>query len=235
MIHTFLIAWNEEDIIKFTLKHYLKFGPVTVYDNHSTDRTAEICRKMGAEVSLYGNNELNDREYLKIKNNCWRSSDADYVIVCDADEILQTTPEFLKKEHDKGVTIFKTFGFNIFSEKLPRYNWSELTKGLPDPNYSKNIIFSPKLQNINYSYGCHQCIPQGRVIHSDTIIPLFHYRNAGGGNRLVNRYRQYKKRMSDINKRLGLGSHYLIDEHKKKREWENCYKSSVKFSPDIIC
>ena len=235
MINTFLITWNEEDIIKFTLKHYLKLGHVTVFDNYSTDNTVKICNQMGADVFSFGANELNDREYLKIKNNCWKVSDADYVIVCDADEILQASPEVLKKESKKGVTIFNTFGFNIYSERLPRYNWDELQKGIPDSNYSKNVIFSPKLQGINYSYGCHQCTPQGKLVYSDLVLPLFHYRNVGGDSRLIERHRKYKKRMSDLNKRLKLGSHYLTDEIKKRNEWKECLKKSVRFSPDIIC
>lgn len=233
MIETFLISWNEADTIEFTIKHYLKFGKVNLFDNFSDDGTPEIADSLGAYVHTFGRKGvLDDREYLKIKNNCWKSSKAKFVIVCDSDEILKTTPEFLAKED---CTIFKTFGFNIFSTRMPQKDWSELDHGIPDKNFSKQIIFSPKLKGINYVYGCHEAMPQGDLRYSKTILPLFHYRCVGGEERLIQRHKKYRKRLSDLNKRLKLGVHYLQEENKKRKEWQNCLERSVKFSPDFIC
>lgn len=235
MIETFLITWNEEETIHLTLKHYLRFGKVNVFDNYSTDKTVSIAEKMGAFVHSFGRpGVLDDKEYLKIKNNVWKESKADYVIVCDADEILQIDEKFIDRELSKGVTIFKTWGWNIFSKKMPKKDWSEINTGFHDPNFSKQIIFSPKLLGINYVYGCHVCNPQGDLRYSNTVVPLFHYRNVGGADRLINRHKAYRKRMSDFNKRLRLGHHYLVEEKKKRKEWENLEKNCVTFSPDFI-
>jgi glycosyltransferase involved in cell wall biosynthesis len=235
MIETFIITWNEEETIHLTLKHYLKFGKVNIYDNYSTDNTVAIAEKMGAFVQSFGKKGvLDDKEYLKIKNNVWKDSKADYVIVCDSDEILQIDESFIERELNKGVTIFKTWGWNVFSNKMPKKNWSEIKTGFHDPNFSKQIIFCPKLQGINYVYGCHVCNPQGDVRYSNTVLPLFHYRNVGGSERLVKRHSQYRKRMSDFNKRLRLGHHYLVEENKKKKEWERLLQNCTEFSQDFI-
>lgn len=235
MIETFIITWNEEETIHLTLKHYLKFGKVNVYDNFSTDNTVSIAVKMGAFVESFGKpGVLDDKEYLKIKNNVWKESKADYVIVCDADEILQIDEKFIERELSKGVTIFKTWGWNVFSKKMPKKDWSEINTGFHDPNFSKQVIFSPKLLGINYVYGCHVCNPQGDLKYSNTVLPLFHYRNVGGSDRLVKRHKAYRKRMSDFNKRLRLGHHYLVDEKRKIKEWENLEKNCTEFSPDFI-
>jgi len=234
MIETFIIAWNEADTIKLTLKHYLQFGKVILLDNYSDDGTPEIADKMGAYVQTFGKKGvLDDKEYLKIKNNIWKTSEADYVIVCDADEILKTDLKYLKQEKKKGTTIFKTLGWNVFSNKMPKNEWN-IDTGFYDPNFDKKIIFSPKLLNINYTYGCHECRPEGNIKYSEYRIPLFHYRNVGGVERMIQRHKTYRKRMSDFNKRLKLGVHYLTDENKKRREWQNCLENSSPFPPDFI-
>lgn len=235
MIETFLISWNEAETIHLTIKHYLQFGRVNLYDNYSNDGTTEIAEKLGAFVYNFGKKgTLDDKEYLKIKNNVWKNSNADYVIVCDSDEILNVDLNFLKKEKEKGVTIFKTWGWNIFSHKMPKKNWFEIQTGFHDPNFSKQVIFSPKLEGINYVYGCHVCQPQGDLKYSNHVLPLFHYRNVGGVERLINRHKSYRRRMSDFNKRLRLGHHYLTEEKKKRKEWHDCLTNSKEFSPDFI-
>lgn len=235
MIETFIIAWNEADTIKFTLDHYLKFGKVNLFDNFSDDGTPDIADKMGAFVQSFGRQGvLDDREYLKIKNHIWKTSKADYVIVCDADEILQVNLKFLLQEKEKGVTIFHTFGFNVFSHKMPLKSFKEIKTGFPDSNFSKKVIFSPKLKAINYSYGCHECSPMGNITYSEAVVPLFHYRGIGGPDRMIARHKAYRKRLSDTNKRLKLGHHYLTDEKKKRKEWEACFQNSKEYSPGII-
>lgn len=233
MIETFLISWNEKDRIKETVKHYSQFGKVNLYDNYSDDGTPEIADKLGAFVQTFGKKGvLDDKEYLKIKNNVWKNSSADYVIVCDVDEILKVDVKILQREHKKGVTIFNTFGWNVFSKTFTR-NWINVNTGVYDPNFSKKIIFSPKLQGINYVYGCHECRPQGDIRFSDTILPLFHFRNLDC-DKLIQRHKEYRKRMSDFNKKLRLGYHYLTEETKKRKEWKDLLEKSEPFSPGII-
>lgn len=235
MIETFIISWNEIETIKLTLKHYLKFGKVNLYDNFSDDGTPEVADNMGAFVQSFGKkDELSEKEYLKVKNNAWKKSSADFVIVCDVDEILIADPKFLNSEKSKGVTIFNTTGFDIYSEKMPKNNWSEINTGFINHDFSKKVIFSPELQAINYNYGCHTCQPQGKIKFSDSTLPLFHYRNVGGVQRLINRHKEYRKRLSKFNKNLKLTGHYLINEDKKLKQWKESLEKSKEFSADII-
>lgn len=233
-VETFIISWNEADTIEFTIKHYLKLGRVNLYDNYSTDDTPEIADKLGAFVESYGTHELNELEYLKIKNHAWKKSDADYVIVCDVDEILQVDLKTLEEEKNKGVTIFETFGWDIYSNKFPKKDWIEITEGFPNKMFSKKVIFSPKFRGINYDHGCHTCTPNGDIRYSDTILPLFHYRNVGGVERVINRHKEYRKRLSKYNKKYKLTGHYLTEETKKRKQWQECLEKSDSFSLDIM-
>lgn len=205
-----------------------------MYDNHSNDNSRELARDLGFEVHLFGTpGELNDREYLKIKNNCWKNNTDDWVIVCDADEfVYKPGMRYLLSEATKsGKTMFKTQGFNVFSEKLPVNDIMEIKMGLQDNNYSKKLIFNPKeIREINYVYGCHVAKPQGNIIETDEILTVFHYRNIGGPERLIDRHTLYCARMSQFNINLGLGSHYLYDNERRMNDWRNDFLNSKEFS-----
>ena len=50
-----LFMFNEEARIERAVRNFLPFGRVLVVDNHSTDRTVEIARSLGADVLLHKN------------------------------------------------------------------------------------------------------------------------------------------------------------------------------------
>ena len=234
LVECHIIAWNEADTIALTINHYKTFcDRIILHDNLSDDGTDTIAIELGAEVRKFGRHgELSDKEYLKIKNQVWKKSDADWVILVDCDEILQIDRQTLQSEKDKSKTIFNTYGWQVFSKELPLKSFSEITNGFHDRNYSKLAVFNPKaLLDINYSYGCHTAFPKGRVEYSDVVIPLFHYRNIGGPERLIARHRLYRKRLSPLNKELGLGCHYSYPDERRVKEWNEQYEKSAKFSP----
>jgi glycosyltransferase involved in cell wall biosynthesis len=233
-VEAHIIAWNESENIPFTIRHYQKFcDRIVIYDNYSDDNTREIAMSMGCDVRLFGiKGVLSDKEYLKIKNHVWKKSSADWVIVCDADEILWH--ENIKNiiESSKA-TMFKTYGWNVFSDRMPVSDFLEIKTGYFDENYSKSVIFKPKeIEGINYVYGCHVSNPTGNVIIDPTVLTLFHYRGIGGVSRIINRHKAYRKRMSEININLGLGSHYLHDDKRRIKEWSQSLQKSKEYSPD---
>jgi glycosyltransferase involved in cell wall biosynthesis len=228
MIEAYLVAFNEEETIHLSIKHYQKFcSRVTILNNHSTDRTVEIAKSMGCRIKNFGTpGILNDRDYINIKNECWKESKYDWVIVCDADEILDL-PDHL----ETGATIFQTYGWNVFSHEMPKSDWLEITNGHPEGNYSKTVMFDPRqITDINFRIGCHVSSPRGNVIWSEETLTLFHYRNVGGPQRLVDRHNLYRPRMSDENLQKNWGHHYLKSDEERIREWEEKYAKSKPFS-----
>lgn len=214
-IDCYFIGWNESETIHLTIRHYKAFcRNVYYYDNFSTDNTRDIAEREGAVVRMFGiEGQLNDQEYIKLKNNCWKGSDADWVIVCDADEIL--IPIDMVRANVLGATIITSQGYNIFSESLPSKNWLEINTGIPDGNYSKSICFNPKaLKEIGYVYGCHEAKPSGKIAYSEDVAKLFHYKHVGGAKRIADRHALYASRLSPINKRWKLG--YQYEEPREK-------------------
>lgn len=233
-IEAYILAYNEAETIGLTIKHYQQFCErVVIFDNFSTDDTRDIALAMGCDVRLFGvKGVLSDKEYLKVKNHCWKKSKADWVIVCDADEILYH-PD-LTSVLLEDCTIMTTYGWNVYSEDVPRESYLEITDGYHDGNYSKSLIFKPTLKEINYHYGCHACSPKGDVRYSKSILTVFHYRNLGGYERLSKRHAMYRERMSALNKEMGLGCHYLFNETQRKLEWYQHFGNCGKYVPPGI-
>lgn len=50
-----LFMFNEEARIERAVRNFLPYGRVLVVDNHSTDRTVEIAKSLGADVLLHKN------------------------------------------------------------------------------------------------------------------------------------------------------------------------------------
>lgn len=235
-IEAYIIAWNEIEIIHLTIAHYQKFcSKVFIFDNWSDDGTFEKAQQMGCEVSRFGiEGQLDDTEYLKIKNSVWKGSKADYVIICDADEII-THPNkniFLNAKKE-GATIIPTKGYNMVSHDMPKDDFLELTRGSTNTSYNKLAVFSPEITSINYGYGCHTARPEGSSVLSTVYIKihdekllLLHYRSIGGPERLIKKHEIYRARMSEKNKRFKLGIHYLWDDEQRVREWNELYEAS---------
>jgi glycosyltransferase involved in cell wall biosynthesis len=233
-VEAYIIAWNEADIIRLTINHYKRFcDRIILFDNFSDDGTPEIAKELGCEVRTFGRKgELSDPEYLKVKNYAWKFSEADWVIVVDADEIIyhHDIKNILQRNIDAS-TIFKPMGWNVFSHAMPVMDYIEVTSGKSDNSYSKLCVFNPKkITDINYVYGCHVAKPTGDVIYSTDEIMLLHYRNIGGPARLVKRHALYRNRLSEINRRFKLGIHYTFSDEQRVNEWHESYKNCSELS-----
>lgn len=233
MIEAHLICWNEADTIELTIKHYQRFcDRVIFYDNYSSDSTPDIIRDYNCELRQFGEcGVLDDRAYLKVKNHCWKGSSAKWVIVADCDEVIYHPSIDRVLEKQTG-DVFKTVGFEVYADTLPKTNWLELMNGVYNPRYAKSAIFSPRIDSINYEYGCHGASPKkrsGSIEYCSEILAVLHYRNVGGVDRLKRRHGEYRERLSIRNKNLGLGVHYMQEDDERIKYWHEQYNKKVHF------
>lgn len=225
MKEAYIITWNREDVIHLTIRHYQSLGfKVILYDNFSTDRTREVADGCGADVRLFGRaGVLDDGVYLDIKNHAWKNSKADWVFVGDDDEIIYhpNFGEVLQQADRTGVTIFKPKGFSIYSDQMPKEDFLEIKTGFFDSKYDKLCLFKPsKVTDIGYIEGCHRVregFPKG-VLNFSTDMYLLHYHGIGGVERMIARHKLYAERLSERNRRWGLGKEYA-DSEQSKRQW----------------
>jgi glycosyltransferase involved in cell wall biosynthesis len=226
-IDVFAICYNEEKLLPFFIRYYKRFARnIYIFDNYSTDDSRKIARDMGAIVNTFGNQKLDDREYIKLKNAVYKRSDADYVIVSDADEILYH-PDLinqLKILKSQGVLLPGIEGYNVYSELWPREEITEIDTGFRDPNFTKQIIFSPKV-DINFTFGCHKNSATGK---RGGKLYMLHYRCIGGLREMTSRHRMYSLRMCDFNKVHKLGMHYFRTVEQLRAEWDANIKRAKK-------
>lgn len=236
IIHYYSLCWNEEKILSLVLDYYSEFcEKMIIMDNESDDNSRSIIQSYpNAKVRTYSSNgEIRDDIYLEIKNNVWKESrgKADWVIVCDTDEIL-FHPGLMEKLDElkaKGISIIKPYGFDMFSETFPEKNLLEIKTGVEDNRHlRKCIIFNPNMiDEINFKAGCHKCYPQGKVkFYDKDDFKLLHYKSLSL-EYLINRYEMFRKRLSDFNLENKLGKHYLTEQEDIRTRYLNNLSRSV--------
>jgi glycosyltransferase involved in cell wall biosynthesis len=197
-IEVFALCYNEEHILQAFIDHYKSNfnATITFYDNESTDNSLSIIKENGCNyISFDSGGTINENTYLEIKNNCWKNSKADFVIVCDTDEFLEIPTDI------EGCTIIKTKGFDMIGDCDSRL-------GVFNEIYSKRIMFSPKhIQEINYWSGCHSCTPVGNIVENEIHALLLHRRYISEEH-IIKKYHSYSIRNSHYNRQNRYGLHY---------------------------
>ncbi len=219
IIHAHILAFNEEKILPFTLDYYSKIcEKIYIYDNMSTDSSDEIYAKYSkVEVIKWDSNgEINEMNYINIKSNAYKqfSRNADWVIVCDCDEVLYH-PRLLEKLQyykDNGITVPKVNGHDMVSETFPEYDGELITTKVKTGSevyapFCKNIVFNPRL-DVQYGIGGHSFQANNAVYSNSPELKLLHYKFLGV-EYVENIYKARAERLSQFNKDHKFGEHYF--------------------------
>jgi hypothetical protein len=180
-IDLYVVTYNDEFMLPYFFKHYDQFVRwYFVFDNMSTDSTRDILRSKH-NVTIFDNYSpgLDSMGNTDWKNRTWKQfsrSDADWIICCDSDEFLYCKTDLLEKLdlYDRvGISVPRTCGLAMAYEWQPcdgsKQIWQQFQQGSLYENriYNKPMIFSAKrIDNINYSSGCHYALPEGQIRYS---------------------------------------------------------------------
>lgn len=222
----FLITFNEEYILNFTLSFYRERFPsaeIIVYDNFSNDLTCMIAKKYGCKVlKYYSGNKMNDKALIDLKNNCWKNAKTDWVLIADADELLDICEDDLKIE--KG-SIIRTHYIQMVGTGQSYYT---IYNGYEYPEESKFLCFDKsRIFEMNYDFGAHYAFPFGDVEFSKKIYKILHYKYISL-DYVISRHQMIKKRMSAFNLKNKLSFHYLFSKRKIKKDYNFFLKNSKK-------
>lgn len=210
-VHVYTITYNEEIMLPQFIDFYRERFPeckITVFDNESTDSTPDIARQRDCEViSWHSGNTIRDDLYILIKQNCWKESDADWVIVVDCDEFVNLTADYLDLVD---FNVIKTQGWEMIGDD--GLDTTEINCGTRSPGYDKVCVFKPSVvKDIKYEAGAHKAeiISTGKetVVFNSTDIKLWHYKWLNL-DYTINRYQMFSKRVSEVNKANGWAIHY---------------------------
>ncbi|NQZ87239.1 MAG: glycosyltransferase family 2 protein [Colwellia sp.] len=243
-IHTYIICYNEEYIIKNILDYYNKISTkIFLLDNLSTDNTLKIARqyKNVTIIPFDTGGVKNNAMHVSLKSQLYKEHSrkggvhtkevADWVICVDTDEVVYH-PDLINvlKEYKKlGITVPQITGFHMTGkEELDSTKpiVEQYMFGSRDDVFDKTAVFDPNF-DMSYTKGCH---PYGHGFHhmKDTInykssndfpIALLHYKDIGGllyesSVKNLSRFENIKQRADGTY--FGEGAHYAIFEEKGK-------------------
>lgn len=216
IIHAHIIAFNEEKILPFILDYYSRIcEKIYIYDNMSTDSSDEIYKKYEKVIVIKCNsdNTFNDFINKEIKSNRYKeySRDADWVIVCDCDEILYhpNLINMLKHYQRIGVDVPEIDGRDMVSETFPEYDGRLITEIVQTGSETynimcKNIVFNPKK---DMCFGAHWNNCPDCVRSQERELKLLHYKFLGK-DYVKDIYAKRLERLSRFNIENGFGIHY---------------------------
>jgi glycosyltransferase involved in cell wall biosynthesis len=226
-INVFLLCYNESALLPHTIKHYKKYLPsckITVYDNESTDNSAQIAKELGCSVIFWNsNNILNEEIQIYLRNTIWHESKG-WIIVADMDEFLCITEDDLRNEMNNGVTILKIKGYDMIGESqtldLTDIDLQEITKYVENSGEDKYLcFFREPIIDMNYGPGSHICYPCGTTIYSSNVYINKHM-NYLGLNFIINKLTERYKRSEKMRKK-GWSCHYTNDVEEIKKRYTN--------------
>ncbi|WP_207632814.1 glycosyltransferase family 2 protein [Foetidibacter luteolus] len=213
-IDIFTFAHNEELTLPITVAFYRKkFRDcnIIVYDNESTDNTVALARQLGCEVRPFiTHGTYDDKALANLKNTCWKSSNADWVIVCDMDELVDVREEDLR---DTNATIITTIMCNVIS----------LIHGRFYPNNKDKIRLFKRcaIREINWEVGCHNehIVPnEGFEVIKSGGFTCYHIKWLSF-QYVVERHKAFAKRLSAQNIRNRWSYHWRWTTRQHKREY----------------
>lgn len=224
-IEVYAIAWNEERLIDQFIDWYSFASKITILNNYSTDRTVEIAISKGCDVKVFGSNEQDNLIMNQTKEECWKDSKADWVIVCDIDEFLYHE-DLLNVLQNTEATVIKCEAYNFASE-YPE-NVYNVREGVRSELYDKCVCFRPdKITSMNWTTGCHTCSPEGDVSYLEGVVKLLHF-NMLGRQELKDRHIAYLERTSESDKKHGYGIHYSAVSSEVDKIFDEVYNNRKK-------
>ena len=233
IIHLYAACHNEERIIPYFMDHYQRFvDAFFIYDNMSTDSSVE--RLSGyANVTIIASETggtFTEELLQRVKNTEWKQSRgrSDFVIACDMDEFLYH-PEmaaFLHLLKRNAFTVAKPHGYDMVSEHLPEFDGVHpitqvIRTGFDSArDYSKTVLFSPALDGINFTPGCHKSKPTGRIKRfQSSQLKLLHYKFVDR-DLISKKTKHIRDRVSENDKRQGWNKHYLKPDDQVMQEFD---------------
>lgn len=117
---------NEEDIIEDSLDHMAEVCSrgIVVWDDLSTDRTADICRSHPSVIQVMSRGRRIYHDQGERRKQCAMSTSSEWILCMDADERLVDMPVLWDDVVDTSAFFFRFFDFYITEDDVDAH-WSE--------------------------------------------------------------------------------------------------------------
>jgi len=239
-IEAYIVCWNEEEILPFTLDHYSQFcDRIVLLDNASDDKSLEIASQYNKvqveqwcvdpsllseeEKSVSGIAPVYDERMLNfVKENCFKKygKGADWVIIADCDEFYYhpNMRGLLEGYMLSGINYPTVMGFEMISEDFPEHDGELLVDkvrtGMRCEGMDKRLIFDPRVgYGSKLCYGAHGLYAREDLMKESEKddIKLLHYKDLSVDYK-VRRRKQLLSRRSEWTAEQGLCDHWTQSE-----------------------
>jgi len=164
-------------VLPLFLEHYSKNFPgctINAYVHYAKKESLELLKKFKCNIISFTNfkkYEIEDAAQ-ELKSNVWKSSKADWVVVCDVDELVQIDSKELAKLKDIDLIQFK--GYHMMNKDSVK-ELKDINYGYPDWYYNKACIFRPTIEKVDFDIGGHMCVISKSLRLSKLKYKLLHY------------------------------------------------------------
>lgn len=221
-VEVHVLYYYEHWLLPYIIRHYRTYASKLVI--HNAGQPLKLRPAKGVVIMPWDCHEVSNTRYMELCNSCWKGTNADFVIVVDADEFIwfpEGAAKTLAAYMAKGAAVIKTHGFEMFSGHLPTgpgQIYDEIKFGAPDDKwYAKPCLFSPKLvRDSALGIGQHEADPvlhDGRKLRVGHDWPfatppayLLHYHQIGPAEAIAARYEGNIERMCAENREKGWGN-----------------------------
>lgn len=240
-VHT--LAHQQVELVPYVMRHYAGWANVIAYAGYSTDGTEQLLEKLGARVVfLETHNQANDQIFMDMKNNCWKGSTADWVILTDFDELVHHRTSVYEYLKNTKATVIRPAHYEMYSDTFPvgDEQITELVKTGAPGSCKWNTFRPSEITDMHFGAGCHRAIPQGNVIADDWDMNNPNHLPRDGNEMLTLHYRNLSKdyvykrnehtasRLSEINKQNNWGTFVLCSRNAVADYYDNTMKSVTK-------
>ncbi len=209
-IDVFAVCYNEERLLPYFLRHYSQFANICIYDNYSTDNSIAIMDKAGIKhIEFNSDNEFREDIMVDVRNNCWKESKADWVMIVDIDEFIYHQDIIQILSVVSGTVIMPRM-FNMYADVFPETEgqiYDEVKMGID--MQGKMSIFRPvEIKSMNYDAGCHNANPEGNfILNIQSGILSLHFKYLSP-EYLIWRNYCLNARQSEVNRKNGWNWHF---------------------------
>lgn len=237
LLEVFTTSYNEPDTVKRFIEWYRGHVPsckINVFDNESSDggATKELCEKMGVRFMTFSTNgKMDESALIMLRNYSWKDSCADFVIVCDSDELVDVTEQYLIdcNNGDKW-NLCKCHGVELFGHEDED---AGIFYGSDSPGYNKSVLFHRQsVEHMNFAPGSHSCNPvmrEGVKQKWITNINLFHTKWQDWQKGIDRQHAIRDKGIAEDSKRRGWNFHYSLPDYRHEEYFKNGYSGRVRY------
>lgn len=249
------LTYNEEDTVEYAVDYWKNLGitKAIVYDNFSTDSTVEKLKSYGdwIEIRYFKTDGMSDIHQAQIKNgiiNEFLGKDV-WLLVCDFDEWLYSKDidGLIDNMEEGGYSVLGTQWYAICNDSTPpKQNgvllhkqstkfYKQYINHMPQfKDLGKFMLINPrKILTMNWSVGNHLCNPIGDFklyIASPDEAVAIHLNKGLSEQYFVDKRKRMGERLSQLNKRYGMGVEYLKSEEATREEYRQYQANSIDIS-----